>query len=93
MMDDDVLRELTLKKVSNEIGISFETLMNKLWKSIDNDNKSFLEQANNDTNNNQNYNSDDDSNNFIIKNSYKKVYTPKKRNIITNNNAQPLQKK
>lgn len=39
IIEDEILRELTLKKIANEINISFETLMGKLWKEIDNDNK------------------------------------------------------
>lgn len=38
-IDDEILRELTLKKIANEINISFETLMGKLWKEIENDNR------------------------------------------------------
>lgn len=35
-IEDEILRELTLKKISNEINISFETLMGKMWKELDN---------------------------------------------------------
>lgn len=34
-IDDEILRELTLKKVSSEINISLETLMGKLWKELE----------------------------------------------------------
>lgn len=37
IIDDEILRELTLKKISNEINISFETLMGKLWKELESD--------------------------------------------------------
>ncbi len=43
-IDDEVLRELTLKKISNEVSISFETLMDKLWKELNNDNKELEQQ-------------------------------------------------
>ena len=69
LIDDDVLRELTLKKVANEINISFETLMNKLWKSINDDEKKAIEEVQED-----NFNVDTN----------KKVYTPKKRKVINN---------
>jgi len=34
-IDDEILRELTLKKISSEINISLETLMGKLWKELE----------------------------------------------------------
>ena len=36
-IDDEILRELTLKKISEEINISFETLMSKLFNEINRD--------------------------------------------------------
>ena len=36
-IDDEILRELTLKKISGEINISFETLMSKLYNEINKD--------------------------------------------------------
>lgn len=36
-IDDEILRELTLKKISGEINISFETLMSKLFNEINHD--------------------------------------------------------
>ncbi len=39
-IDDEILRELTLKKISSEINISFETLINKMWKKLEENNTS-----------------------------------------------------
>lgn len=43
-IEDEVLRELTIKKIASEVNISFETIMDKLWKELNNDEKTFEEQ-------------------------------------------------
>ncbi|MBQ7140353.1 MAG: DNA primase [Bacilli bacterium] len=44
-IEDEILRELTLKKISGEIGISFETLMSKLFNELNNDTKALIGQT------------------------------------------------
>lgn len=44
-IEDEILRELTLKKISGEIGISFETLMSKLFNELNNDAKVLIGQT------------------------------------------------
>ena len=62
-IDDEILRELTLKKISSEINISLETLMGKLWKELEIEQNEIT----------QNF---DDSFSSVIPN--QPVFTPKK---------------
>ena len=43
-LDDEILRELTLKKISDEINISFETLMSKLFHELQTEKKQLIEE-------------------------------------------------